>query len=74
MARFTAQSDTLYLTDNGAAYCGDHLGNCAKTTGRDLSGQKIMAITPEIAADPDAAWIKCERCGKTPSRLHLATA
>lgn len=62
----------IYLGDNGRAYCGEHLGHTARTTGRDLSGQAILAITPEIAADPDAAEIKCEQCGKRPSRLHVA--
>jgi hypothetical protein len=32
-------TDTIYMTDNGAALCGAHLGVSAKTTGRDLSGQ-----------------------------------
>lgn len=40
---------TVYLTDNGAALCGEHLGNSARMTGRDLSGQAIMEVTPEVA-------------------------
>lgn len=61
----------VYLTDNGAAYCGAHLGMTAKASGRDISGQPILPITPEIAADAGYE-IKCEQCGKAPSRLHVA--
>ena len=32
---------TIYLVDNGAAYCEAHLGATAKATGRDISGQEI---------------------------------
>jgi hypothetical protein len=68
--------DMIYLGDNGAAYCGDHLGMTAKMTGRDLSGQRILAVTPEVAAEAESeGWMpKCEKCGKSPSRLHLVTA
>lgn len=64
---------TVYLTDNGAAYCGAHLGYTAKMTGRDLSGQPIMAVTPEIAAEAEAdGWtVACEQCGKVASRIHV---
>lgn len=37
----------IYLTDNGRALCRDHLGASARMTGRDLSGQRILALTPE---------------------------
>jgi hypothetical protein len=66
------QSDTIYLGDNGRALCGAHLGASARYTGRDLSGQEIMAVTPDVAAEAEAeGWtVKCEQCGKSASRLH----
>lgn len=68
--------EVIYLTDNGAAYCGEHLGITAKATGRDLSGQPIMPLTP--AAVKEAAEMgfefECEQCGKKASRIHLAGA
>lgn len=69
-------NDMVYLTDNGAAYCGEHLGMTAKMTGRDLSGQAIMPVTPEVAAEAVEMGyeVTCEQCGKKASRLHLATA
>lgn len=66
---FTVQPDAIYLTDNGASYCGDHLGSSAKATGRDISGQKIYRVKAD-----DAAWHQqhnmagnlpmCETCKK----------
>lgn len=76
----TISDSTIYLTDNGAALCGEHLGTSARYTGRDISGQPIQPVTPEIAAEmnrelaPYGLAVSCERCGKTPSLLHLATA
>jgi 4-hydroxy-3-methylbut-2-en-1-yl diphosphate synthase IspG/GcpE len=69
----------VYHTDNGAVLCGEHLGATAKSSGRDLSGQPIEEVTPDLLAEaratPDGAeWIRCERCGRRPSALHLATA
>lgn len=63
----------IYLTDNGAAYCGAHLGITAKMTGRDLSGQLIQPVTPEVAAEAVAmGWeVECEQCGKKASHLHV---
>jgi len=60
-----AQDDTLYLGDNGACYCGAHLGSSARHTGRDLSGQPVMAITPDEVREADAMGfaIQCETCG-----------
>jgi hypothetical protein len=60
--KFTAKSDAIYLTDNGAAYCGDHLGMTAKMTGRDISGQKVYALT---AADA-AFWKQHNQAGNPP--------
>jgi hypothetical protein len=67
--RFTADPEAIYLVDNGAAYCGSHLGYTAQTTGRDISGQRVMRVSAD-----DAAWWKqhnqagnlpmCETCQK----------
>ncbi len=62
----------VYLTDNGAALCGKHLGSSAKHTGRDISGQEILPITPEIAAEAvsDFGYIPtCEHCGHKASLI-----
>lgn len=40
--------DTLYLGDNGRIFCRTHAGMTAFFTGRDLSGQKVMEVTPEV--------------------------
>lgn len=55
----------LYLCDNGALYCDDHLGATAKATGRDISGQPIhkcsdadlSALADAIGSNP-----QCEQC------------
>ncbi len=63
---------TIYLTDNGAALCGEHLGYTARMTGHDLSGQDILPLTPEIvrAGLADGMAIpECEHCGKKASLL-----
>jgi hypothetical protein len=64
--RFSPRSEAVYLTDNGRAVCGDHLGSSAKHTGYDISGQEIMLVTPEMALESRAdGWtIACEDCGK----------
>jgi hypothetical protein len=60
------RADTIYLGDNGRALCGEHLGVTARTTGCDLSGQRLLAI--EGAALKQAVAMKynvaCEQCGK----------
>lgn len=69
--------DMIYLTDNGAALCGAHLGSSARHTGRDISGQAIIPVTPEVLAEAESehGWTPaCEQCGRTPSRLHRAAA
>ena len=66
--------ETLYMTDNGRTVCGKHLGASARHTGRDLSGQSIMAVTPEVAqvARDEYGYIpECEDCGKKASLLHV---
>ena len=65
---FRAQSNTIYLGDNGRAYCGAHLGYTAKVSGHDLSGQALLAITPDILAEVQYR-LACEQCGKVASRL-----
>jgi hypothetical protein len=72
---FHADSDTIYLGDNGRALCGEHLGCSASMTGRDLSGQEIYPITPEdvrYCRESGLPEITCETCGKRPSSLHRA--
>lgn len=71
--KFAADNDAIYLTDNGAAYCGEHLGYSAKTTGRDISGQRIARVSAA-----DAEWWRannmvgnppmCETCKKAWTR------
>jgi hypothetical protein len=65
---------TVYLTDNGAAYCGAHLGSSAKHTGYDISGQKIMAVSPSVAklALKEGWEVSCEQCGRKASLLIIA--
>ena len=59
---------TLYLGDNGRCFCGDlHCaGSSAHFTGRDLSGQRVMVVTPAdaIEAATMGATLRCESCGK----------
>lgn len=71
--RFVADPDAIYLTDNGASYCGSHLGHTAKVTGRDISGQRVVRLSAA-----DAAWMQqhnqagnlpiCETCKKAWSK------
>jgi hypothetical protein len=64
------KDDAIYLGDNGRAFCGVHAGNSAAYTGRDLSGQAVMEITPYVLrAAPWARRIACEECGRRPSRI-----
>ena len=70
--RSKTHPDTLFLTDNGACYCGEHLGSSARFTGRDISGQEIFQVTPEIARqsiDEYGMALACENCGKGASLL-----
>ena len=65
--RFTAHPTTIYFGDNGRALCGDHLGLQARQTGRDLSGQRVLAVYREdILSDPNMAPyvdnVRCEEC------------
>lgn len=64
--RFQPEADAVYLTDNGRALCGAHLGSSARMTGCDISGQPIMRVTEPMVAEAKAVgWIvACEQCGK----------
>ena len=63
--------DTIYLGDNGRAFCGEHAGATAAVTGHDLYGTPLLAVTPEIAeyGRRRFGWeVECETCRK-PARL-----
>lgn len=72
-ARKVLKPETLYLGDNGRCYCGEHSGMTALYTGRDISGQPVEEVTPELAREAQAMGLtlKCEqpRCGRTASLL-----
>jgi len=56
----------IYLTDNGRALCTDHLGVSARMTGRDISGQPILALSPEdvrYSIEAEGWHPACESCG-----------
>jgi hypothetical protein len=60
----------LYLGDNGRCFCGALrcAGMTAHFTGRDLSGHPVYRITEKmIAAEPDAALLRCEGCDMSPA-------
>lgn len=60
----TIKENALYLCDNGRCVCGKHLGHSARTTGRDVSGQRIYQIKPqdcEVGQPP----FRCETCRAT---------
>ena len=70
---FTPDADTLYLCDGGAARCGEHLGETARCTGRDVSGHPIGAVSARVARveAADGHPIRCDVCGKRAFR-HVA--
>ena len=50
----------VFITDNGATYCYEHLGDSARETGRDISGQPIVPQSKaQQATDP---YSFCETC------------
>ena len=65
------KAQTLYLGDNGRAFCGSLgcAGMTAHYSGRDLSGQAVAPTTPKQAV---AHNIRCEGCGFSPSLMTLA--
>ena len=64
--RTPLRPDTLYLGDNGRAFCGTLrcAGMTAHASGRDLSGQRVLAVTARQAI---AHEIACEGCGMQPT-------
>lgn len=64
-----AKPEAVYLCDNGECLCGDHLGASARFTGRDISGQPILEITPDLLRE--VPTVACETCGRKPSTLYL---
>ena len=59
--------DALYLTDNGACYCGKHCGNSARYTGRDISGQKVARLSVVDIRESIRVYQwepECETCGR----------
>lgn len=67
MSAFKVDPDALYLGDNGCCLCGEHLGETAKQTGRDLSGQPVFKLTAHTAAAMGARRggisLCCEKAG-----------
>lgn len=61
--KFVVKDDAVYLTDNGAALCGAHLGMTARYSGRDISGQPVRLVTAAMVA-LITTLIVCERCGR----------
>ena len=72
--RSKTHPDTLFLTDNGACYCGEHLGSSARFTGRDISGQEIVPVCQRDVAEFASWGLKptCERCGKGMPRIEIS--
>ena len=72
--RIPLNPDTIYLGDNGRAFCGSLrcAGATAYYSGRDLSGQRVapLAHPHEVRAAIEAGLtcggLKCEGCGKEP--------
>ena len=56
---------TIYIADNGELICSQCAGHSARTTGRDTSGQRLLAVVGDVAQ----AWkdmnqsntIECEQ-------------
>ncbi len=63
----TISDTTVYLCDNGAAYCGRHLGMTARYSGHDISGQPIQPVTPDVVREAQRYGYDvpvCETCGQ----------
>ena len=60
---------TIFLVDNGACYCGEHLGSSARFTGCDISGQPIYRVTPDDVRECGGDVLQCESCGRKASAL-----
>ncbi len=71
----TLDASTIYLGDNGRAFCGEQrcAGMTAFYSGRDLSGQRVAALThPDDVREALRAGIRCEQCGKAPQLVGIA--
>lgn len=69
MKTFQPMQSSVYLTDNGRALCGAHLGASASITGRDISGQPIHKVTladVEYCRSEGFPEMTCETCGQRP--------
>ena len=62
--------ETLYFTDNGAIYHGRCCGTSAQFTGRDISGQRVEAVSQADidACAADGVALACEACDNPPQR------
>ena len=71
---FSLDPDTIYLGDNGCAFCGEHAGATAAITGHDLYGTPLLAVTPEIAQEAQRqGWtVECETCRKPARLVHTS--
>lgn len=67
----TLSEQTLYLGDNGRATCGRMkcAGATAYFSGRDLSGQALVALDARTAIEHG---VTCEGCGMTPRLVVMA--
>jgi hypothetical protein len=70
--RIALKESTIYLGDNGRAFCGH--ARCAGATayysGRDLSGAPVFPLEhPDDIRHALEFKIVCERCGKAPSLI-----
>ena len=65
-AKKLLKPDALYFGDNGRCFCGDCAGMTAFYTGRDLSGQRVMRVTPKVLAECASLDFlpECESCHK----------
>jgi hypothetical protein len=61
---FTPDPTALYLGDNGECLCGAHLGMTATYSGRGISGQPLLKVTPRMLSDERMDSFRCEhpRC------------
>lgn len=60
------KDDAVYFTDNGRILHGKCCGMSARYTGRDISGQKVMKVTPAIERQCREQYgftPICETCG-----------
>ena len=68
--------ESIYFTDNGALYCGQHLGASARFSGRDISGQEIAKVQPAEALEMDLLGFppECEQhnCRRRASALEFS--